>query len=155
MTDKYVQWRKDFKIALKTEEEIARFVFEQFGWKPVEVGHTYKYDLLVSTEKGLLKIEVKEDFTCYKTGNIGLEFHCREKPSGISVSEANLYVFKVHAPHGIRYIFIKTCVLRDMIERKMYHRVVNGGDRGSNSLNYLFTYYDVANNAEKIYAVDN
>jgi len=152
----YREFRRDLKVAIVTEKEIAKFVYEQFGWKTTHFERTKKYDILVKCgNKKTLKIECKEDFRCLKTGNIGIEFSYRGNPSGISTSEADLYAVKAHTRHGVRYIFIKKSVLLKMIENKLYHRIVNGGDKGSNRLNYLFSYYVFASKAEKIFSIEN
>jgi hypothetical protein len=88
----------------------------------------------------IVTIEVKEDFTCEKTGNVGMEYSCRGKPSGISVSKAEYYIYKLHTKDGIVYVMHKTGILKNMIEEKKYFTTVNGGDKGSDSLNYLFKY---------------
>ena len=78
---------------------------------------------------------------CVDTGNVAVEYSCRGKLSGISTSEADFYIYKLETrDKGIHYIMHKVSDLKQMIERKEYFREVNGGDRGSNSLNYLFKY---------------
>jgi hypothetical protein len=46
----------------------------------------------------------------------------------------------VHTKEGIRFVLHKTEELKRMIADKEYFRIVNGGDKGSNSMNYLFKY---------------
>ena len=63
----------------------------------------FKYDLLVGLEyEGKVadmlrnkKVEVKTDFIAHKTGNIAIEFQSRGKPSGISITEADYYVYLI------------------------------------------------------------
>lgn len=39
------------------------------------------------------RIEVKKDLIAYKTGNVFIEYSSRNKPSGISTSQAEYYAF--------------------------------------------------------------
>lgn len=135
----HYNFRKDHAIARKTERQISDYLVSK-GFEFVDECDNADYDIRMKTPLGeVVTIEIKEDFTCQKTGNIGLEYHCRGKPSGISVSKADFYLYKVHEPNGEKSMWaIKTSNLKEMIEDKLYHRTVNGGDPGSNSLNYLF-----------------
>lgn len=135
----HYNFRKDHTIARKTERQIAEYLVSK-GYEFLDECNNADYDIRMKTPQGeVITIEIKEDFTCRKTGNIGLEYHCRGKPSGISVSKADFYLYKAHEPSGEKNMYvIKTSNLKQMIENKLYHRTVNGGDPGSNSLNYLF-----------------
>jgi len=43
---------------------------------------------------GSCKVEVKNDSMAHLTGNLFIEVYCRNKPSGISTTEADYWVFK-------------------------------------------------------------
>lgn len=133
-------FNKDLPIAKKTEAQVAQFLVDNAGMTFLEENDTNAWDLKMQTREGKeITIEVKEDFTCQRTGNVGVEYECRGKPSGISVSKANIYLYKVHEPNGrIGLYVIATKNLKKMIAEEQYFRVVNGGDPGSNSMNYLF-----------------
>lgn len=137
----FYDFKQDFPIAQRTEREVGEILEQRYQGKVMEYGKTNKYDILFKTNTRLLKFEVKEDFTCEKTGNVGVEFECRGKPSGIQVSEADFYIYKVHSQYGdVRYFLCSTKCLKKMIADKEYFRIVTGGDPGSNSKNYLFKY---------------
>lgn len=61
----------------------------------------FKYDLKLGKigEKYLATIlqdrmiEVKTDYKANKTGNVFVEYHSRDKPSGISTSQSEFYAF--------------------------------------------------------------
>jgi hypothetical protein len=134
-------FKKDLPIARNTEKEIATLLEKQYGAKILSFEDTNKYDILVLIKGKKIKIEIKEDFTGETTGNVGLEFSCRGKPSGIEVSEADYYIYKLHTmDYGIQYVLHSTAALKKMIANGEYFRIVNGGDKGSNSMNYLFKY---------------
>ena len=130
----------DKPIADITEKEVADILRATYNAVILEYGHTNAYDIKARVNGKIFTFEVKEDFTCERTGNVGLEFECRGKPSGINVSKADFYIYKVHTNNGIKVFIFKTIQLKNMIANNMYHRVVNGGDKGSNSMNYLFDY---------------
>lgn len=133
-------FQRDRLVAVKTEDDIANKLKRMYGARLLEVSRNNEYDLKMVIQGKVVTIEIKEDFTCEKTGNVGLEYSCREKPSGISVSKADYYIYKLHTRRGIVYVMHKTAILKAMIEEKKYFTTVNGGDKGSNSLNYLFKY---------------
>ena len=59
---------------------------------------------------------MKDDDFTFRSDNIGLEFECRGKDSGIAVTEANYWIHKVR---GIFYCF-KVSVLLEKIKDKQY-----------------------------------
>ena len=132
-------FKSDLQVAEQTEQQIADFLYE-YGWQTVERNNDYRYDLLAVNEEGVeATFEIKEDFTCRKTGNVGLEFECRGKPSGIATSKADYYIYKLHEPDGRLSLYINsTDEVKKMVKNKRYFKIVCGGDPGSNSMNYLF-----------------
>jgi len=130
----------DLPVATKTEKQVADFLVENAKFEFLGDNDDNKYDLRMKAPNGkVITIEVKEDFSCQRTGNVGVEFSCRGKPSGIEVSQADLYLYKVHEPSGDKRLYvIETAKLKQMIKDELYFRIVNGGDVGSNSMNYLF-----------------
>jgi hypothetical protein len=134
----HYSFRDDFPIAQETEREVAK-ILEEKGATILGFNDDNKYDISMEYKGKKVTVEVKEDFTCERTGNVGLEFSCRGKDSGIACSKADFYVYKIHEPTGqIHFYMIKTDELKKLIHHKFYHRIVNGGDPGSNSMNYLF-----------------
>lgn len=144
-------FKKDFPIAKMTEQEVASILKKKYSAKIIEFGKTIEYDIIAEVNNKEYKFEVKEDFTCQRTGNVGLEFECRGKPSGIQASKADFYIYKIHTKHdGICFYLCSTKTLKKMIEEKEYFIIVNGGDKGSNSMNYLFKYETFIRNAKLI-----
>lgn len=137
----YYDYKKDFPVAEHTEIEIATLIKRMFKATILEIGETSAYDIKARINDRIYTFEVKEDFTCEKTGNVGVEFSCRGEPSGIDVSKADFYIYKIHTKeHGIKFFIMWTKILRKMILNHWYFRIVNGGDPGSDSMNYLFRY---------------
>lgn len=126
----------------KTEHEIGSML-ESYGFDVLDFGCDKRYDLFTRYGYTFYLFEIKEDFTCAHSGNIGLEFSCRGKISGINTSKADFYIYKVHNPTGgIDYLLIKKSTLQKMINEHVYSRVIVSGDKDSNSKNYLFKYDD-------------
>ena len=146
----------DLPIARKTEKQVAQFLVDNAGMTFLGECDTNAYDLEMQLSNGrVITIEVKEDFSCQRTGNVGLEYECRGKPSGISVSKADAYLYKIHQPDGKKGLYvIGTKELKQMVERQEYFRIVNGGDPGSNSMNYLFKLGVIKENFKLIGYVD-
>lgn len=75
-------------------------------------------------------VELKTDYLALETGNVAVEFRCRGKASGISVSIADYHVFELHdGDRTLSYIVVATDELKH-IARKFYElgRTAKGGD---------------------------
>jgi hypothetical protein len=131
-------FKLDLPIAKATEREVADLLVKNYGVEILNYEDTYRYDILA---RWAVSKMFWEDFVGETTGNVGLEFECRGKPSGIQTTEADYYIYKLHTrSHTIQFVLHDTGVIKQMIEDKLYFRIVNGGDEGSNSMNYLFRY---------------
>lgn len=133
-------FNEDLPVAIKTEEEVGELLKELYDAKIIKFCNTNKYDILAEIKEKEYSFEIKEDFMSWKTGNVALEFECRGKPSGIQISEASFYIYKIHEKNEIHFYLFKTSILKKMVKEQKYFRVVNGGDKGSNSMNYLFKH---------------
>lgn len=134
-------FRKDLPIAKETEVEVSKVLEKLYNAEILDFEDTNKYDILTKIKDKEVTFEVKEDFMCWRTGNVAVEYECRGKPSGIETTESDFYIYKINYPENkVKYVMHKTDIIRDMIKKKNYFRIVNGGDKGSNSMNYLFKY---------------
>lgn len=96
----------------------------------------FKYDLQVGQlgEQKLAeilndsKIEVKTDLKAHQTGNVFIEYSSRNKPSGISTSEAEYYAFIIKGSIVIK----KSSHLKDICRKYLgTNRDVLGGDNNT------------------------
>lgn len=136
----YSNFLRDLSVARKTERYIAQKLEERYNLVlDGEINQDSRYDIAVKNKQGkTIFIEIKEDFTCQRTGNVVLEFFCRGKPSGIETTQSHLYIYKLHEPTGVTsYWAVQTKKLKEAIENKQYFRIVNGGDNKT-AKNYLF-----------------
>jgi len=132
----------DLMIANKTEKKVAKLLRESYDYKIIEKENTKKYDYLLLSSKGnKIKIEIKEDFFCKKSHNVAVEYASRGKLSGISTTQADVYIYVIHKPNGeIVCVWYPISVIKRMIEKEMYRDDRSGGDKGSNTRMYLFYY---------------
>jgi hypothetical protein len=118
----------------KTSIEDTKRLLEKEGYKFIKENNDNKYDLLFEKNGREVKIEVKQDFSCYRTGNVGVEYHCRGKNSGIFTSEADFYIYKLH--QNTKYIRktkkekeqpneIKTIVINKQRLKKIIIKILN------------------------------
>ena len=96
----------------------------------------FKYDLEIGQvkEKELgdifnnSTIEVKNDLSAHKTGNVFVEYESRGKPSGISTSKSDYYCFCFNETYHI----IKSEKLKSLCREHLNTtRDVNGGDNNT------------------------
>jgi hypothetical protein len=139
-THSFYDFNKDLSVAQITEKIVANLLEIKYNMKLLKIGKTNAYDLAMEKANGkVYTFEIKEDFAHARTGNIGVEFESWGKLSGISVSKADYYVFKVHNSDKTSKVWlIRTDTLKELIEAKKYSRIVVGGDAYSESKNYLF-----------------
>jgi hypothetical protein len=78
----------EFKEQLSVANQYERWIAQGFK-NVIEFNNDNKYDF--KTEDGTT-YEVKHDFQT-ATNNIAIEFECRNKPSCISVTEADYFIF--------------------------------------------------------------
>lgn len=156
-------FNKDLPIAKKTEMQIAKFLVENQDMTLIGTSDTLPnvkrsdFDVRMKFNKSekVVDIEIKEDFTCARSRNIGVECESWGRPSGIEVSKADFYLYKVHQPDGKKGVYIiQTNKLKEMIANELYHQVVVGGDKGSYSKNYLFRLDVVKENFKFLGYVD-
>ena len=107
----------------------------QPSYLEVKKGNFKPYDFVADN----VKYECKADRMAHKTGNLCIEYQSRGKPSGISTSEADYWIYMLVAPDGaVSDTFkIPGDILKEEIEKKSYTRDVSGGDNWTNKM-YLF-----------------
>ncbi len=141
------QFFADLELAKKTEREISEIIVKRFGLSQVKFNNDYRFDFEgIDKEKKIYSFEIKEDFTCSRTGNIGIEYSCRGRKSGIERTLADFYVIKAHKENGYDIVLISVSTLKSMIKEKKYIRTVQGGSKESKSFNYLFKKHDLFKN---------
>jgi hypothetical protein len=119
----------DLEIGQRAEECILKKLQLVYPtMRRIKVKNTH-FDLI---DDSGLTIEVKLDLKSKDTGNIGIEYMHRDKPSGISISQAQRWVF-VYYLHGWVWSMIETDKLREYIKENQakYDRIMGHGDKSS------------------------
>jgi hypothetical protein len=90
-------------------------------------GETWFHELVTNK-----KVEVKSDRKTSETGNVYIEYWSRGKPSGISTSQSDYYVYKVAEDEAI---IIATSQLKkklkQLVEDGKAKKDVRGGDNNT------------------------
>lgn len=95
----------------------------------IKQGYFPDYDVEITKENKKYTYEVKADRYSYRTGNLVLEYECRNKPSGINKTTADFYAYYVVKPYNrFELYIIPTEVLRTAITEKKYKRTATCGD---------------------------
>jgi len=126
-----------FKSDLKLGEEYQQKYLSLIDYDSYEMatGNFKAYDIKITQHPHTKTCEVKADRMTARTGNVVIEFECSGKPSGITSTEADYWVYFIVGTN--EYIKIDTPVLRQLIADNKWTRKVKGGD-GWRSNMYLF-----------------
>jgi hypothetical protein len=81
-------------------------------------------DWVKSLFTGAFSVEVKSDRRALATGNLYIEVYSRSKPSGISTTDADYWIFCI----GDITLCIKTDKLKEIVKNNYNGRLVKGGD---------------------------
>ena len=86
------------------------------------------YDIKTCKDGKYTKYEVKADFSAKRTGNLGIEFYCNGKPSGVSTTKADFWLhFDVDEPNYSCYIMPVKELKKHIVDNPDYKRC-RGGD---------------------------
>lgn len=96
-------------------------------------GYFKEYDLIITKGEEEIKIEVKSDRQASKTGNLAIEYECNKKPSGITSTEADYWIYFIVHPDRDECYKIPIDDLKNLVKDC---RKVSGGD-GMRSRMYL------------------
>lgn len=120
------------KIAIKYLLPYDRFKISEGNFKDYDI-RTYKK---IDTKNLYTYYEVKSDKIGYKTGNICIEIKCNGKPSGLSATKADYWIyFVIHKNMKTYDVYrIKTKRLKRLCDGK---RVFCGGDSGTSEFHLL------------------
>ena len=122
-------WRKDLAWGERWERVIGLYLFFN-GVSNITYNNDKRYDIKGVYKSNVTKFEVKSDR--YKnTGNMALEIKDNDKPSGISVSEADVFVYNYTNISDIYvYIFFIPLVeLKKVLkDNTATLKIIKGGD---------------------------
>jgi hypothetical protein len=107
MKNHYEMFKEDLEQGQKDENYIIPYILEHFKAELVDTNKDNKWDYRIKLQNGqVLSFEQKSDWVCVPprflgeklirgkdTGNMAVEYECFDKPSGISVSKADFFVY--------------------------------------------------------------
>ena len=131
----HYDYQKDLKEAVVVQKEAADHIKRHFtNVTKIDYDNPTKdYDISCEVAGKLQTFEVKNELMVEKTGNIAIEFQCRRKKSGLSITTADFWVEKIRG----EFFLIRTEDLRYKISHGEYAIVKTGGDPGSGTMFYL------------------
>ncbi len=129
-----------FLIDLATGHKYEELLLKHIPFKSYirPEGYFKEYDLMVYKKNGSKSsYEVKADKQINIYGNICIEYQCRNKPSGITTSTAKYWAIYEVKDDKYALYKIPSKIIREYINKKLYHRDTIGGDYKASKL-YLF-----------------
>lgn len=124
----------DLKFAEKYELLVPTII-ENDGF---ERCNNKDYDIMLKHGDVNKYYEVKCDKLMFKTGNICIEYECYNKPSGITTSKSDYYVYFELLPDDKHNVYIiPTKKIKKRIAENKYKKSINGGDYKKSKF-YLF-----------------
>jgi len=132
-----LNFKEDLILGNQGEMIIKEFL-ENKGCTFINFNNDNQFDLKMIKKNKETTYEIKTDVLCTPkkdTGNMFIEFKCRNKPSGIETSKAIWFVTYFKFLNEIW--FIKTDKLKILISENKFHQIKNGGDVGSATHGYL------------------
>ena len=126
----------DYQTGLYFENELLKYIEYDAYERPQ--GYFPYYDFKFDIEDKQITYEVKADNYINKTGNIAIEYECRKKPSGISLSTADYWaIFDYKTKTDYKLYIIPLEIIKKSITENKHHKDVYGGDMDASRL-YLF-----------------
>lgn len=127
-------FRKDVITGERGQDIIIEYLNKTFGYKLLNKNFDEKYDFKMNCIGREKTFELKTDIYPRDTGNLVIEFECRGKPSGISVTKADYFV--TYFPHFGEIWNIRTSDLKKLIDYLKPEIFEGAGDIGSNTRLY-------------------
>ena len=131
-------FNSDLNLGQTGEKHVALDLISE-GSTFIKYNNDKYYDLMMLMPNGKeLLFEVKTDDYCKPgndTGNIFIEFECRNNQSGINVTKSDYFVY--YYIHLGEMWYIKTNNLKKLISENNFRRTEFSGDKGSNTKGYL------------------
>jgi hypothetical protein len=137
-----LNFKTDLILGNEGEQSLVEYLTTK-GLSFVDSNDDNRYDIKMLKNNKEVTYEVKTDVKCaplFDTGNIFVEFESRGKASGISVTQAEWFV--TYFLYLDELWFIKSDILKNLIETNDFPKFYNAGDIGSETHGYLIKRKD-------------
>jgi hypothetical protein len=137
-----LNFKTDLILGNEGEQSLVEYLTTK-GLSFVDSNDDNRYDIKMLKNNKEVTYEVKTDVKCaplFDTGNIFVEFESRGKASGISVTQAKWFV--TYFLYLDELWFIKSDILKKLIETNDFPKFYNAGDIGSETHGYLIKRKD-------------
>lgn len=128
-----MSFQSDLKFGRFYENLLLNYIHEDFDvaeFTSPEYQFT-EWDVKISKGNFVCKYEVKADKNTYRTGNVFIEYECAGKPSGISITQADIYAyFVVKSSKQQDCYMIPVKYIKTLIENGEFTKILNSGDGG-------------------------
>jgi hypothetical protein len=141
----HYNFRKDIIEGEAGEQFVTNWLCEHANGTLLSDNKTNSHDIRIefperenSMWSGIKTLEIKTDVLVkptYDTGNMFIEYQCRGKPSGISVTTADLFI--TYFKNLNELWVIPTSDLKELVSTYRFRQVTNAGDKGSGTCGYL------------------
>jgi len=125
-------FKADNQYGNEGEKIIARYLYDNHDVKTLEFNGDYRYDMLAYSKRldRNILIEQKTDRLITKeddTGNLAIEIRYRGKPSGVSHTEAEYFIYYLRNLEEDNLWIIKVDELKSLLKTGGFKKV-RGGD---------------------------
>jgi hypothetical protein len=137
-----LNFKTDLILGNEGEQSLVEYLTTK-GLSFLDSNDDNRYDIKMLKNNKEVTYEVKTDVKCaplFDTGNIFVEFESRGKASGISVTQAEWFV--TYFLYLDELWFIKSDILKNLIETNDFPKFYNAGDIGSETHGYLIKRKD-------------
>jgi hypothetical protein len=141
----HYNFNKDIIEGEQGESFVTEWLCSQTNGKRLSNNKTNSHDVIIefperqnSIWSGIVSLEIKTDVLVSPsrdTGNMFIEYECRGKPSGISVTQADLFI--TYFKHLQEVWVIQTANLKELLTTYNFRSVTNAGDENSRTCGYL------------------
>jgi hypothetical protein len=131
-------FNKDIETGQSGENVVAEHICDMLGAKLIDTNNDNKFDFMIAKDDIRKTYEVKTDEYCKPgsdNGNLFVEIECRGKDSGLTVTQADWFVF--YLPYRKQIWYIESDKLRELIKDNEFRKTKNSGDANSNTIGYL------------------
>jgi predicted AAA+ superfamily ATPase len=127
---KKMSFQSDLKFGRLYENLLLNYIHEDFEEVEFAPDNQFtEWDVKISKGNFVCKYEVKADRMTNRTGNVFIEYECNNRPSGISITQADIYAyFVIKSSNDQDCYIIPVKYIKTLIENGDFKKVSQCGD---------------------------